>query len=478
MRNYKFIILLVLSNNIFFAQQDKTFNNWYFGSYCGITFNTNPPTALNSSAINTVEGTSSISDSIGNTLFYTDGVLVYTKNHVQMPNGFGLLGHFSSTQSALIVKNPKKNNIYYIFTTDAMGFGGTPCVCLSYSIVDMNLNFGNGDVTSKNVFLYTAASEKIAGYFNKQDSSIWVVSHEYNTNNFMTYKVDSGGVNSTPIVSNCGIGNTYLSGIMSAIGQMKISPDGTKIAYCISNSGMIEIFDFDTLTGHISNAITLPPGSQSLYGLEFAPSSKFLYVTNGSYHNSFLKQYSLLNLSLSAIVSSSIIIATAADNAPFGQLELGPDGKIYVATYYRDINRINSPDIKGIGCSFAYSGIVLPTTTPFGQSICQMGLPNHIAGYYKTIYKPQELVQDEYCSDYIIPNVITPNNDGINDVFKIQCNSNFYVPKDLIIYNRWGEEVFNELKKLDQLENAVDGTYFYVLTFNDTIYKGYLTIFK
>ena len=39
-------------------------------------------------------------------LFYTDGMTVYNKNHVIMPNGNFLTGHSSSSQSGVIVKKP------------------------------------------------------------------------------------------------------------------------------------------------------------------------------------------------------------------------------------------------------------------------------------------------------------------------------------------------------------------------------------
>ena len=54
-----------------------------------------------------------------------------------------------------------------------------------------------------------------------------------------------------------------------------------------------------------------------------------------------------------------------------------------------------------------------------------------------------------------IPNAFTPNGDGINDVFKISAPGNYKIKK-FIIYNRWGQRLFN-------LNNASlaawDGTY-------------------
>jgi len=81
-------------------------NNWYFGYNAGLTFSSNPPSALLDGQLNTAEGCATISDAQGNLLFYTDGMKVYNKNHQVMPNGTGLLGHNSGTQSGVIVPKP------------------------------------------------------------------------------------------------------------------------------------------------------------------------------------------------------------------------------------------------------------------------------------------------------------------------------------------------------------------------------------
>ena len=59
-----------------------------------------------------------------------------------MTNGAGLMGHSSTTQSAIIVQLPGSSNIYYIFTLD--DFAGVDGV--RYSIVDIDLQSGLGEV--------------------------------------------------------------------------------------------------------------------------------------------------------------------------------------------------------------------------------------------------------------------------------------------------------------------------------------------
>ena len=88
---------------------------WYFGDHAGLDFNSGTPVALTNSALFTNEGCSSISDNNGNLLFYTDGITVWNKFHAVMPNGTGLLGNPSTTQSAVIVPMPGSATQYYIY---------------------------------------------------------------------------------------------------------------------------------------------------------------------------------------------------------------------------------------------------------------------------------------------------------------------------------------------------------------------------
>jgi gliding motility-associated-like protein len=75
-------------------------------------------------------------------------------------------------------------------------------------------------------------------------------------------------------------------------------------------------------------------------------------------------------------------------------------------------------------------------------------------------------VTEQNC-DLTIPNVFTPNNDGINDYFEIE-NLEHYPGSTMVIYNRNGRKVF-EHNDYDgnwwDGRGAPDGTYFYVLTY-------------
>lgn len=86
----------------------------------------------------------------------------------------------------------------------------------------------------------------------------------------------------------------------------------------------------------------------------------------------------------------------------------------------------------------------------------------------------------------IIPNVFTPNSDGINDVFRIAGISSKCLDAKLIIYNRWGEKLF-ESDKNKLVWNGLNqnnkpyaaGTYYYLLYIgNEDVIEGTITLLR
>jgi gliding motility-associated-like protein len=73
------------------------------------------------------------------------------------------------------------------------------------------------------------------------------------------------------------------------------------------------------------------------------------------------------------------------------------------------------------------------------------------------------------------PNVFTPNGDLKNDFFKLDGNISPCYDGEIIIYNRWGNEVFrsknyqNNWDGLYKGNELPDGTYFYNINFNDGV---------
>src|SRR5687767_711376 len=185
-------ITLLFASIAFFihtSAQQQT-EKWYFGVLAGVDFSPATPVAL-TGMLNTTEGCASMSDSAGNLLFYSDGITVWNRSHAVMPNGTGLLGDVSTTQAALIVPKPGSNTIYYEFTLDDTGgLDG-----LRYSVIDMTLDGGFGDVTAeKNIFVRNNLTEKLTGVAQANGTDYWIAVHENGNDTFYVYSLTAAGL--------------------------------------------------------------------------------------------------------------------------------------------------------------------------------------------------------------------------------------------------------------------------------------------
>ncbi len=236
-----------------------------------------------------------------------------------MSNGTGLLGNMSATQSSLIIPRPGSQRLFYLFTMD--GFYQTNLENgFRYSIVDMCLENGLGDVmvSSKNTHLLDTVSEKLDATKHVNGTDYWIVTHKYWSDAFHAFRLTDAGIVSE-VVSNVGSihEDNNSQSDNAAIGQMKISSDGSKLALCISNRNptIFEVFDFDNATGEVSNHIQLPTDTLgTIYGVEFSPDNSKLYL--GAAHNG-LFQVDLSSGNASAIVNSMQLIADT-DGHVFG----------------------------------------------------------------------------------------------------------------------------------------------------------------
>lgn len=387
----KILLLLTLTCCAQFWAQNQA-ANWYFGEGAGLVFDipTGNVTSVNDGQLNTLEGCTSISDDNGNLVLYTDGTTVYNRNHQIMQNGTNLFGDSSSTQSAIVVPAPQDPDIYYIFTVDVdvtQDQSGTD-FGFNYSIVDMTLDGGLGAITNKNINLLPLCSEKITAVLKDcLSESIWVItlaSEDGGPGPFTTYhafEVSTTGVSNTPVKT------TFPTVIGDRRGQLKVSPDGTKLVSA-NMSGGLYLYDFDTDTGIVSNEqqLSITTLSPSAYGVEFSPNSELLYVhsTNSAgatqpanAHESSLTQFNLLDPD---IIGSQFLV----DQRQLyrGSLQLGPNGKIYrtmsdnyfIGQPYLSV--IDNPNTIGAACNYINNAINL------SPNLSTQGLPPFIQSFF------------------------------------------------------------------------------------------------
>ncbi len=362
----KAILILILTSAVLMVNAQKQANYWYFGDHAGLSFSMGPPSALTNGVLDTGEGCSSISTSAGSLEFYTDGRFVYNRNHQQMPNGSGLYGHSSSTQSGIIVPKPGSTTEYYIFTVDAADNGLANGLC--YSKVDMSLADGLGDVvtTEKNISLVPLACEKVTAVGHSDGQTYWVITKKWGNNEIYAYRITYDGVVTTPVVSATGPPITGNIGQASK-GYLKVSPDGTKIAAANNTDFSVVIYNFDNSTGVVTHLVTdatyVSPGGYDPggpYGVEFAPNSKRLYIGEWK-ANRRIQQYDLTSGDPATILSSRVVVASVGQSSdPIGALQLGPDNRLYIARMGSGyLSRINQPNNLGAACEFVENAVNL-----------------------------------------------------------------------------------------------------------------------
>lgn len=348
----------------------NTVNVWYFGDSAGIDFNTGAPVVLSDGVMSTEEGCATICNAAGNLLFYSNGINVWNRQHIIMPNGSNLLGNMSASQSGIIVPRPTVNNLYYVFSVDDLGGADG----LRYSEVDMNLQGGFGDVTIKNQPLAGPVAEKVTAVNHANNVDFWVIAHGWNNDVFYAYLVTAAGINTTPVVTNIGAVHGGFS--FNSVGCMKGSHDGMQLALTVYGDNLIQIFDFDNATGVVSNPISVTnPGIFHPYGVEFSPSNDLLYVTNQGANNCL--QLDLSSGTSAGINASLTWVSTNSDIV--GSLQLAPDNKIYVARNNALwLGRIDNPDAPGLACGYVHNGLnLLPHRS-------WLGLPNFIQNIFIT----------------------------------------------------------------------------------------------
>lgn len=386
----KLCLLLLAGLLVCTGYAQKEGNIWYFGEYAGLDFNTTPPTPLTGSSMSTSEGCASIAHPLtGQCLFYTDGITVWGRNHVPMPRSvtMPLNGDPSSTNSGVIVPKPGSNNLYYIFTTAAQVgiYGFPPTMC--YSLVDMTLNGGYGDLVSVNNVIIDSTTEKIAVVANCDRSVYWIVGHRWNCDTFYAFRLTAAGLEA-PVKSKAGMMHYHAgSGLFAeAIGCMKFSSDRKKLAVVTHMTlNTLQVFDFDFNTGIVSNPLTdvvpvteQPNPYSGPYGCSFSPDNTRLYVGWTGSMNSWIYQYDMNAGSPAEIIASRMVVASMPLTVGCGALQNGPDGKMYVATGWSltgGLGVINNPNALGTACNYVDGGQSL------NGGVVTLGLPAMVESF-------------------------------------------------------------------------------------------------
>lgn len=284
------------------------------------------------------------------------GNLIHTNSNFANPEFNGAGNH----NEVLFVPRPGSPGQHYLFinvyplpyTPNAEGFrygivdvNGASPVVLSYNVPisaptgymtapDGAVRGGNG----------LAAIEKCDGY--------WLITtlikngYEY----AVVYSVTAAGIS---FVSELQLGNTYTPTPGCVV---RAAPNGNKVFF----GGWISqrLVDFDKVAGVLSEPKVFSLSYQR--GSVFSPDSQILYAANSPLGESVLNQFDL-NTANPAL--TAVAVATTQESISFGDLQIGPDNKIYVSHHnaldylsviHKPNVRVSSNDLEG--CYFRKIG--------------------------------------------------------------------------------------------------------------------------
>jgi len=261
---------------------------------------------------------------------------IFDKNGNPFPNGNIQIYNNNGTSGApIVIPYPGQNNKYFLFY-----------VCnnaLFYSVIDMALNGGLGDVLSNQKDIMLKSYGTVTGIKSTVVQScdgVWLVIRSRTANEYFSFKVDENGINTTPVVS--ALGEFPLSDYTIYIGLLKASNNG-KLLVAATNKGT-ELYDFEQCSGKLKNARVVD--TLSSCGVCFSPDDSKLYVSHNKpwfiYEQGEVFQYDLNQPDLQSITASKILVmrnpiyvyqsglGPRYETAPLGDLKLGLDNKIYV----------------------------------------------------------------------------------------------------------------------------------------------------
>ena len=386
----KFLLSLILTLNFFTLQAQANYdNNWIFSDINGavrVNFSSgDPEIILDTLPVTFHYASATISDAQGDLLLYTNGCSIFNADDQIIENGHEINPgrvhdtycedydepYFSVPQSHVFLPWPKNEDKYVLLhkaselRDTAVNGEFTDVYRSYYSVIDMSLNDGAGEVTEKSI-LFDDQRIEAAYTVNKHANGTdwWIISGARDTAQLKIYLLDEDGVR-LHHVEEAGLVYTLR---MRGGDQSVFSPQGDKF-YRYSSKLGIQIFDFDRETGALSNFdfIPMPLADQpetnnGTGGLGISPSGQYAYAST----RWTIYQYDLW---ADDIAGSRRFIAEVGNPDDLWEgvhpaalhFQLGPDCKLYnFVGSGIEHHVIHNPDERGLACEWEQGGMQLP----------------------------------------------------------------------------------------------------------------------
>jgi len=312
----------------------------------------------------------------GDLLFYATGNDVYDVNDEKMPNGSGLKGDNSASQSALAIPVPNDPDRYYLFSQSGEILG------LTYSIINISLpgngtiNEPLGDVSTEKNILILANTQECLSATPDNNGGYWVITkkHSGDESFFYTFHIDgtTGDLDVSPVVSGASNIDRY-----GFIGTIKFNPYSSQLTNVVLDDNSAYLWGFDNNTGMVTGTPqTITTGSMKLYGAEYSPNGSYVYINEHLTGNIYRFQTEAID-----IQSTKEFVGTSDGNTS-GAIQLGPGGKIYISSDMSfgsvSLAVISYPDNSVVGSvGFDANGVVFQGA----DFRTYLGLPNFVSSF-------------------------------------------------------------------------------------------------
>lgn len=382
------LLLLILSVNAIFAQKHDY--QWFLGHSGGsatplndrfgitqLDFNyLNHPLIVERQELDMgfFTANTSMCDSVGRLLFYSNGIKIYGPNHQLMDNGGNLLPSdgtgIRAPQAVLALPYPNNWKKYVLINQEELWI---PADIIGWKLYCNTLNFesGTGLVTErlKPLVQDSMSWGKITAVKHGNGRDWWFIVPIKESNRHYLGLVTPNGIK---IAKSEAAGSRIYDGL----GQVVFTPNGKMYIKAndidLTLNPKVEIYDFDRCSGRLSNQRTLVIEHEGFsLGLAVSPDSRYLYVTR----TTIAYQY---DLTAPDIAETQKVVAewdgfvSNNNNSVFWLSQLAPDGRIYIgslnSTFH--LHYINFPNRSDTACQFVKHGIKLPVVNRYA-------IPNH-----------------------------------------------------------------------------------------------------
>ncbi len=465
---YKILVFLFCILSFEVAAQDYSESFWYFGNNStAIQFDRNPERnaiEINHQAIPFGPNGSAVAANAvdGQLLFYTDGSVIYGKNHVALPGGDNIGGDNTHRHPVAIVPSINTNDdLYYVYFINRERE-------LLYVAVDLSLG-DFGEVNSAAIGTgFSDLSPMVKSY--KLGANYFLIFQNITTNALQIVQVENDGTltavadhpYSIPFATNnLSFRNTESDTLQMALGSENVAGSPKNILLLELNTTDPTNLTFQNEQVIINSGAV----NQIITDVEWSVGGQNLYFSrNNTIDNTArIYQYNPDSVTTAPVLNRSITNANALQN--------GPDGSLYFLYnngaedfLSRIIYTDSIPDSLRIewnlfnGASFG-NAKNLPNIAPpaiidgavsfdwydtrLNNPICQ----NNPVSFFANYNDMDDISSIEWdfgngvTSDAISPNVVFEEEGSFNVIMTINSGGNIFIDSSLIEINAFTAEV-------------------------------------